>query len=79
LFQGLPEEIIVGRYHSLIVQTDSIPPSLRVIAWSNDHEIMALEHNTYPAFGVQFHPESILTPFGKLILSNFLEIKYDKS
>jgi len=79
LFQGLPEEIVVGRYHSLVVQTESIPPSLRVTAWSNDNEIMALEHNIFPVFGVQFHPESILTPLGKLILSNFLEIKYDKS
>jgi anthranilate/para-aminobenzoate synthase component II len=79
LFQGIPEEIEVGRYHSLIVQTESVPPSLRVTAWSSEHEIMALEHNIFPVFGVQFHPESILTPFGKLILSNFLEIKYAES
>ena len=75
LFQGLPDEIMVGRYHSLVVQPETIPPSLHVIAWSIDHEVMAIEHDTYPLFGVQFHPESILTPNGKMILSNFLGVK----
>jgi len=75
LFQGLPDEIIVGRYHSLVVQPDTLPSSFRITAWSADHEVMAIEHNIYPLFGVQFHPESVLTPEGKKILANFLEVK----
>ncbi len=65
----------MGRYHSLVVDPESIPPSLRVIAWTEEGEVMALEHRKYPLFGVQFHPESVLTPQGKVILRNFLEVK----
>jgi len=79
LFRGLPPKIEVGRYHSLIVDPSTLPPTLRVIAWTEDHEIMAIEHTKYPLFGVQFHPESVLTPHGKQILKNFLEVRPDGS
>lgn len=69
----------MGRYHSLIVDPSTLPPTLRVIAWTEDHEIMAIEHTKYPLFGVQFHPESVLTPHGKQILKNFLEVRPDGS
>jgi len=65
----------VGRYHSLVVKRETLPLSLRITALTEDGEIMAIEHRTYPLFGVQFHPESVLTPEGKLILKNFLEVK----
>lgn len=64
----------MGRYHSLVVKPETLPPSLRVIARTEDGEIMAIEHCSYPLFGVQFHPESVLTPEGKRILKNFLEV-----
>jgi len=65
----------VGRYHSLIVERESLPPSLKVIAQTENEEIMALQHIYRPLFGVQFHPESVLTPQGKTILKNFLEVE----
>lgn len=64
----------MGRYHSLVVKPDTLPSTLRVTALTEEGEIMALEHRCYPLFGVQFHPESVLTPEGKLILKNFLEV-----
>jgi anthranilate synthase component II len=76
LFSNINETINVGRYHSLIVERESIPSELSIIAETVNGEIMGLKHIKYPAFGVQFHPESILTPDGKQILKNFLEIKY---
>ena len=75
LFATLPEIIKVGRYHSLIVQKESLPPELIVTARTLDGEIMALQHCKYPVYGIQFHPESILTPHGKEILKNFLSLK----
>ncbi|MDR1082414.1 MAG: aminodeoxychorismate/anthranilate synthase component II [Coriobacteriales bacterium] len=75
LFEGLPARIKVARYHSLIAASDTIPKTLRVTAWTNEGEVMAVEYcagHGYPAFGVQFHPESILTPEGAHILKNFL-------
>lgn len=75
LFYSLPERIRAGRYHSLIVKKDSLPSELKVVARTLDGEIMGLEHEKYPVFGIQFHPESILTPNGKVILRNFLNIK----
>lgn len=70
LFQGLPTEFPVARYHSLAV--DDLPDALKVTARTDDGEIMAIEHTDYPIYGVQFHPESILTPNGEQIVRNFL-------
>jgi anthranilate synthase/aminodeoxychorismate synthase-like glutamine amidotransferase len=74
LFAGLPSPLEVGRYHSLVVERDSLPPSLEVVATATDdpREIHALRHATHPVWGVQFHPESVLTPNGKQLLRNFL-------
>ncbi len=74
LFAGLPSPLEVGRYHSLIVERASLPDSLVVVATSVDDptEIHALRHVTHPVWGVQFHPESVLTPNGKQLLRNFL-------
>lgn len=74
LFKGLPQEIPAARYHSLSVAEDSLPECLRVTARAQDGEIMAVRHRDYRVFGLQFHPESIMTPDGKTILSNFLNI-----
>ena len=74
LFVDLPNPLEVGRYHSLIVERESLPASLRVSATAEDdpNEIHALRHAEHPVWGVQFHPESVLTPLGKRILKNFL-------
>jgi anthranilate synthase/aminodeoxychorismate synthase-like glutamine amidotransferase len=72
LFHGVPNPFEVGRYHSLIIEAESLPDSLIATAWSDDGVIMAVEHKSLPIYGVQFHPESILTPDGFLILANFL-------
>ncbi|MBQ3388123.1 MAG: aminodeoxychorismate/anthranilate synthase component II [Thermoguttaceae bacterium] len=74
LFKGLPETIRVGRYHSLAVDPVTLPANLRVIARTAEGEVMAVQYADYPVFGLQFHPESILTPQGKTILRNFMEI-----
>jgi anthranilate synthase component II len=76
LFDGLPSPLPVMRYHSLIVERDSLPPELEVIAVATDDptEIHAVRHRTHPVWGVQFHPESILTTGGKAILRNFLAL-----
>lgn len=73
LFAGLPEQILVARYHSLVAVPATIPDCLKVTARTELGEIMAVEHKKYPIYGVQFHPESILTPLGKQILTNFLQ------
>lgn len=73
LFQGLEKEIKVARYHSLAADACTLSDQLRVIARTQDQEIMAVEHRYYPLYGVQFHPESILTPQGKIILKNFMQ------
>jgi anthranilate synthase component 2 len=72
LFNGLNESIIVGRYHSLIAIKETLPKEIKIIAESDEGEIMAIAHEKYPVYGVQFHPESILTPSGLEILKNFL-------
>jgi anthranilate synthase/aminodeoxychorismate synthase-like glutamine amidotransferase len=72
LFAGLANPLTATRYHSLIVEESSLPPDLRVTARTADGIPMALEHTTWPAFGVQFHPESILTESGHRLLANFL-------
>jgi anthranilate synthase/aminodeoxychorismate synthase-like glutamine amidotransferase len=74
LFEGLPSPLPVMRYHSLIVERESLPAELEVVAVAADdpNEIHAVRHRTHPVWGVQFHPESILTTGGKSMLSNFL-------
>lgn len=73
LFRGMNPEIKVARYHSLAAVPEKLPKELLVTARTKDGEIMAVEHREYPVYGVQFHPESILTPEGKQIIENFLE------
>ena len=72
IFRGLPQEIPVGRYHSWVVDTDEFPDCLEVTAMSREGYIMALKHKKYDVHGIQFHPESVLTPNGKTIIANFL-------
>ena len=72
LFRGLANPFEATRYHSLIVQRRGLPAELRVTAWTADGEIMGLQHTRWPIYGVQFHPESILTKAGKDLLRNFL-------
>lgn len=74
LFTGLPSPMPVMRYHSLVVEPSTLPPSLRVVATAVDapEEIHAMQHREHPVHGVQFHPESVLTPHGKAMLANFL-------
>jgi len=74
VFAGLPSPFEATRYHSLIVRRDSVPETLEIVAETAEAEIMGLRHRQYPIHGVQFHPESILTPEGKQLLKNFLEI-----
>lgn len=73
LFRGLPEQGLVARYHSLAVAADTLPPELKATARTEDGEIMAVQHRQYPIYGVQFHPESIMTLEGKAMLKNFIE------
>ena len=73
IFDGLPERVMMGRYHSWVVAKDSVPESLEVTAMSDDGEIMAMCHRQYDIHGIQFHPESVLTPEGKTIVGNFLK------
>lgn len=73
IFEGLGEETEVARYHSLIAWKDTIPECLQVTAVTEDGEVMAVEHKEYPIYGLQFHPESILTPKGKEMIVNFLK------
>ena len=73
LFAGIPNPFVATRYHSLIVDEPQLPKNLKVIAFTEEGEIMALRHMEHPIVGVQFHPESILTEYGPRILQNFLE------
>lgn len=75
LFTGVPNPFEATRYHSLIVQEATLPESLKVIAFTDSGEIMAMRHREHPVVGVQFHPESILTTYGARILRNFLEMR----
>ena len=72
IFKGLPNPFVAGRYHSLIVKRNSLPDCLEISAETEEGEIMGIRHKEYPVEGVQFHPESVLTPNGKRILKNFL-------
>ncbi|MBI4373020.1 MAG: aminodeoxychorismate/anthranilate synthase component II [Candidatus Omnitrophica bacterium] len=73
LFRGVENPFTATRYHSLLIENKSFPPVLELTAWTKDKEIMGVRHKTHNTFGVQFHPESILTPSGKKILKNFLD------
>ena len=73
LLNGLPEHFPAARYHSLAAREKNFPKELIVTAKSEDGEIMAVEHKNYPVYGVQFHPESVMTPDGKKIIENFLK------
>ena len=73
LFAGLPASVPVARYHSLAVDPNTLPAELKITAVADDGEVMSVQHRKYAVFGVQFHPESIMTPDGKTMLKNFLE------
>jgi anthranilate synthase/aminodeoxychorismate synthase-like glutamine amidotransferase len=72
IFHGLPDPFRATRYHSLVIAPASVPAELEVIATAEDGEIMAVRHTSHPVYGVQFHPESVLTEHGKRMLQNFL-------
>ncbi|HWP81298.1 MAG TPA: aminodeoxychorismate/anthranilate synthase component II [Bacteroidota bacterium] len=74
IFEGIPSPFVAARYHSLVVDKNSIPPELKITAWTSDNVVMGLRHATYPTVGVQFHPESIATEHGKHLLKNFLTL-----
>ena len=74
IFCGLPKTFTVGRYHSWVVATDQLPDSLTVTAVSDEGQIMALRHKEYDIHGIQFHPESVLTPEGSIIIKNFIDL-----
>ena len=76
IFEGLPQQIKVARYHSLIADLATMPEELEVIAKDDNDEVMAVKHRDYDVYGLQFHPESILTPEGMTMIENFLKIKY---
>ena len=75
IFKSIPNPFLATRYHSLLVEKKSLPDSLEITAWTDESEIMGLKHKAYPLWGVQFHPESILTKSGKAILNNFINLK----
>lgn len=72
IFEGLDNPFTATRYHSLIVETESLPDCFEVSAWTDENEIMAIRHKTMPIEGVQFHPESIMTSYGREMLGNFI-------
>jgi len=74
IFRSLPNPLTVGRYHSLVVAPDQLPDVLKVSAATEDGVIMGITHKDYPIEGIQFHPESILTPDGESIINNWLEV-----
>ena len=75
IFQGLPERIVMGRYHSWVVSNEDFPDCLEITAVSDEGQIMALRHREFDIHGIQFHPESVLTPDGTAILRNWLNIQ----
>ena len=74
LFQGLDETVSVARYHSLCAVRENLPDCLKVIAWTKDQEIMGIAHKELPVYGVQFHPESVMTKDGAVMIKNFLKL-----
>lgn len=75
VFRNVPSPFTATRYHSLVVDRDSLPKELELTAWTDDGTVMGLKHKQYPTYGVQFHPESIATQYGKQILKNFLSLR----
>ena len=75
IFAGLPSPMVAGRYHSLAVPEEGLPAGFEISAFTSDGEVMGIRHKALPVEGVQFHPESILTPLGSRIMSNFLTLK----
>ena len=73
LFKNIPTPFVAGRYHSWVVKPEELPAELMVTATAEDGSIMAIQHKEYPIYGVQFHPESVMTPYGKKMLANFLK------
>ena len=74
IFAGLPKRIVMGRYHSWVVSKDGFPSCLEITAESDEGQIMALRHKTFDIHGIQFHPESVLTPEGKTMIGNWLKL-----
>ncbi len=75
LFEGIPNPFEAVRYHSLVIDRNTLPEDIQITAWTKeDDEIMGIQHKKYPIYGIQFHPESILTNYGKDILRNFLKL-----
>lgn len=74
LFSGIPERIIGARYHSLVIERKSIPKELEITAYTDDDEIMGIKHKDYDVYGIQFHPESIITEYGMEVIRNFINI-----
>ncbi|MDR3090446.1 MAG: aminodeoxychorismate/anthranilate synthase component II [Desulfobulbaceae bacterium] len=77
IFKGLPQNIKVTRYHSLVINEQSLPAELQIDARADDGALMAISHRYYPIYGVQFHPEAVLTEFGHDLLQNFITIAHD--
>jgi anthranilate/para-aminobenzoate synthase component II len=77
ILEGVTAPFEAGRYHSLVVERDDLPPELELTAWTEDGLVMGTQHRELPRFGVQFHPESILTPEGPRIVENFLAVTGD--
>ncbi len=75
LFAGMPNPFLATRYHSLVIKRETLPPELEITAETEEGEIMGVKHRSLPIWGVQFHPESILTESGRTILKNFLKLK----
>jgi anthranilate synthase/aminodeoxychorismate synthase-like glutamine amidotransferase len=74
IFIEIPNPFKAIRYHSLVVDPDSVPETLEITAWTDKDEIMGVKHRDYPVYGIQFHPESVMSDYGKELLANFLEI-----
>ncbi|MBL7766169.1 MAG: aminodeoxychorismate/anthranilate synthase component II [Chitinophagaceae bacterium] len=74
LFEGLPESFTVGLYHSWVVDDARLPPDLLATGYSADGHLLSLRHQVYPVYGIQFHPESYMTEYGREVLRNFLEV-----
>jgi anthranilate synthase component 2 len=78
VFSGLPSPFEATRYHSLVIERESLPGCLEITAWTDDGEIMGVRHRSHAVEGVQFHPESLLTEHGHKLLANFLGIRFDE-